>query len=315
MKKFKVMGIGAGRKNGNSEILLKEALLVCQQQGAEVTMINLHDYNIEPCTGCECCTMGMAQGKKVDCTLIRKDDKDKITKVMLEQDAVIFGVPTYDLMPASIYLTFAHRNLAYESSFLQAIGAIEKKDRIAGIISVGGSTHSWQAMALEAMQATTFTQSFKIIDMMMGMRSTRPGQVLLYPKTIERAKKLGENIMKSLNTPVKKRDWLGDEGFGWCPNCHSNALVRGEVQWDGTYWPIECQVCGAGGDLVKDENGKWKFVIAENGLIRDRTCDEGREHHLIEIGTTQKEFFSPEGQKIYHDKIVKYKNIKFPGIE
>lgn len=27
---FKVMGITAGRKNGNSEILLKEALTVCE---------------------------------------------------------------------------------------------------------------------------------------------------------------------------------------------------------------------------------------------------------------------------------------------
>ena len=33
---FQVMGVTAGRKNSNSEILLKEALLVCQEMGAEV---------------------------------------------------------------------------------------------------------------------------------------------------------------------------------------------------------------------------------------------------------------------------------------
>ena len=43
---FQVMGVTAGRKNSNSEILLKEALLVCQEMGAEVRMINLKDYNI-----------------------------------------------------------------------------------------------------------------------------------------------------------------------------------------------------------------------------------------------------------------------------
>lgn len=32
---YKVMGITAGRKNSNSEILLKEALTVCEAQGAE----------------------------------------------------------------------------------------------------------------------------------------------------------------------------------------------------------------------------------------------------------------------------------------
>ena len=48
---FTVLGITAGRKDSNSEILLKEALLACRDQGAEVKMINLRDYNIIECTG------------------------------------------------------------------------------------------------------------------------------------------------------------------------------------------------------------------------------------------------------------------------
>ncbi len=43
---MKVMGIVTGRHNGNSEILVKEALLACQEEGAEVELINLFDYNI-----------------------------------------------------------------------------------------------------------------------------------------------------------------------------------------------------------------------------------------------------------------------------
>ena len=43
---YTVMGVTAGRKNSNCEILLKEALLECRKQGAEVRMINLKDYNI-----------------------------------------------------------------------------------------------------------------------------------------------------------------------------------------------------------------------------------------------------------------------------
>ncbi|MGL4732378.1 MAG: NAD(P)H-dependent oxidoreductase, partial [Fusobacteriaceae bacterium] len=42
---MKVLGVTAGRKNSNSEILLKEALLACQERGAEVKMINLKDYH------------------------------------------------------------------------------------------------------------------------------------------------------------------------------------------------------------------------------------------------------------------------------
>ena len=139
---IKVMGITAGRKNGNSEILLKEALTACEEAGAEVTMINLRDFNILDCTGCTACTKAMSQGKYAGCTLDAKDDKKRIMDVMLAQDAVIFSVPTYDLMPASSYLTFAHRSLSYETSFLETIGAIEHRDRVAGLISVGGSTRS-----------------------------------------------------------------------------------------------------------------------------------------------------------------------------
>ena len=56
---MKVLGIVAGRHNGNSEILVKEALLACQEAGADCKLINLFDYHIEHCTGCESCTMQM----------------------------------------------------------------------------------------------------------------------------------------------------------------------------------------------------------------------------------------------------------------
>lgn len=58
---MKVMAICAGRKNGNGEILAKEALSAAQAMGAEVEMINLFDYNILPCTGCEGCTIRRAR--------------------------------------------------------------------------------------------------------------------------------------------------------------------------------------------------------------------------------------------------------------
>lgn len=312
---FTVLGITAGRKDSNSEILLKEALLACRDQGAEVKMINLRDYNIIECTGCTACTHGMSSGKNVGCTLSKMDDKEAIMEVMLNVDAIIASAPTYDLMPTATFSKFMHRNLAYESAFLEHIGAIEHKDRVAGLIAVGGSTRSWQSMALESMQATCFTNDFKVIDMYLATRVPAAKQCLLDDEMIKRAYKIGQNIMKSLNTPVKERKWLGEEDMGWCPNCHSNALVLGEVQWDGLHFPVECQVCGAGGNLEKSENGKWKFVIQEDGLCRDRTTVEGREEHLKEIMHTQGGFYTEENLAIVKERFDKYKNLKFEGIE
>ncbi len=314
--KAKVMGVTAGRKDSNSEILLKEALLVCQEAGAEVRMINLRDYNILDCTGCTACTIGMSQGKNVGCVLDDKDDKKKIMEVLLEQDGVIFSAPTYDLMACAMFAKFAQRSLSYETSFLEHIHAIEHRDRVSALIAVGGSTRSWQSMALESMQAAMFTTDFKVIDMYLATRVPAPAQCLLDDEMLARARKTGENIMTAINTPVPERKWLGDEDMGWCPNCHSNALILGEVQWDGLHYPIECQVCGAGGTLEKTEDNKWKFVIQEDGLIRDRTTVEGREQHLIEIAHTQGGFFkNPQNREIVKEKIGKYKDLEFAGLE
>ncbi|WP_295093926.1 flavodoxin family protein [Ruminococcus sp.] len=312
---FKVMGITAGRKNSNSEILLKEALLVCQEQGAEVSMINLKDYNIIDCTGCTSCTIGMSCGKNTGCVLADKDDKDRIMQVMLDQDAVIFSAPTYALMPSSIFLKFMHRNLAYEASFLQKIGAVPHHDRVGALIAVGGSYRSWQSLSLECMQITTVTNSFKVVDMYMATGVPAPAQVLLFEEKLARAREIGQNVMKALNTPPEGRKWLGDPDAGWCPNCHSNSLCLGDTQWGGLRYPIECTVCGAGGDLEKTADGKWKFVIAPNGLERDRTTEEGRGVHCEEIATVQGGFFmDPAKRQAVAEKLPKYTKIQFKGL-
>lgn len=102
---MKVMGITAGRKGGNSEVLLKEALSACKEQGAEVSWINLHDFKVNPCTGCEGCVMNTVKGKKEPfCVWNGKDDFAAISNKMLEMDILIYAIPTYDLMPAGIYI-------------------------------------------------------------------------------------------------------------------------------------------------------------------------------------------------------------------
>lgn len=313
---FKVMGVTAGRKDSNSEILLKEALLVCQEQGAEVSMINLRDFNLLDCNGCTSCTIGMSMGKNTGCSLKNADDKDRIMQVFLDQDAVIFSAPTYELMPSSLFLKFMHRNLAYETAFLTKIGAIQHRDRVGALMAVGGSTRSWQSMALECMQITTVTSSFKIVDMYMATMVPAPAQVLLHEEKLARAREIGANVMKALNTPPAERKWLGEPDYGWCPNCNSNCLCLGEEQWGGLKYPIECAVCGAGGDLEKTPDGKWKFVIAANGLERDRTTEEGRGVHCDEIADTQGGFFmDPEKPKIVAQRLEKYKKITFKGLE
>ena len=89
----------------------------------------------------------------------------------------------------------------------------------------------------------------------------------------------------------------------------------GEPQWDGLHYPVECQVCGAGGNLEKAGNGKWKFVIRQDGYLKDRTTVAGRARHLEEIGCTEGGFYGdPEKLKLVQERLRKYKDKQFKGI-
>ena len=52
-KTKKIIGLSTGRKNGNSEILLKEALMAAEELGVESDIIRAMDLRVKPCTGCE----------------------------------------------------------------------------------------------------------------------------------------------------------------------------------------------------------------------------------------------------------------------
>ena len=327
MAQHKVMGICAGMHGGNSEIALKAALEVLRDKGADCELINLFDYDILPCTGCEGCTMQMgaiAQDPTKEykgCVLKDKDDVDRLIAEMHTCNGVLIAVPTYDLMPSSLYTRFAQRFLAYELSFLLQIGVVkENPHTVAGLIAVGGSMHDWQSLALESLQATMFTMSMQVVDRYMAQRDGRPGNCFVWGDDVEwggqiaRARKMGENIVKAIQTPVEERCWLGDPDDGVCPNCHSSLVYPGDKHWDGVEFPWECAVCGAGGDIVTDEKtGRPKLRIAENGLIRDRNDDHARAEHLNEINKTRDEFFAHMGE--VKPTMDKYAKMEFPTLE
>ena len=278
----------------------------------EAILINLFDYNIKPCSGCESCTIAMGKifkegGEYKGCIYKEKDDMDKIVSVMNQCQGIIVGCLTYDLLPSSLYLSFAQRFLAYELSFRIQIGQVkEDPHTVAGLIGVGGSKHDWQTMSLEG-------QSMTVVDMYLAESVGRPGNVLIHKDYLDRAYQMGKNIVEAINTPVEERKWLGDPNLGLCPRCHSSLIYPGEEHWDGVKFNFECAVCGAGGDLVKDENGKYKFVLAENGLIRDRNINEARAVHLQEIIHTRDNFMSKKSE--IEEEYKRFREMKFDTIK
>jgi len=85
---MKVLGIlGSPRLNGNSDILLGEALAGARDGGAEVEKIVLSHKKISGCMNCEKCN------ETGVCTI--KDDMVEIQQKILDADAVIHSVPVY----------------------------------------------------------------------------------------------------------------------------------------------------------------------------------------------------------------------------
>lgn len=85
---MKILGIvGSPRKNGNTEVLVKEALDSAHRLGAETAFVSVVDKHISPCDGCDsCATTGKC---KID------DDMQEVYARLVESDGVIFGSPVY----------------------------------------------------------------------------------------------------------------------------------------------------------------------------------------------------------------------------
>jgi len=85
---MKLLGIVCSpRKKGNTEVLVKLVLDSAQKHGAETEIINICDYDIAPCDGCESCE------KTGKCKI--NDDMQTIYAKFLKSDAIVVGSPVY----------------------------------------------------------------------------------------------------------------------------------------------------------------------------------------------------------------------------
>jgi len=85
---MKVLGIVCSpRKDGNTEILMHEALAGARDSGAETELFSFAGKDIKPCDGCLTCE------KTGECKI--KDDMQPLYEKMLNADGIILGTPVY----------------------------------------------------------------------------------------------------------------------------------------------------------------------------------------------------------------------------
>jgi multimeric flavodoxin WrbA len=79
---------GSPRKGGNTDLLLKEMLRACREQGHKGEILYLYKQEIRPCIDCRKC-------KKGDFTCPLDDSMQGIYPKLNQADLIVFGTPLY----------------------------------------------------------------------------------------------------------------------------------------------------------------------------------------------------------------------------
>ena len=279
---MKVLGlVGSIRKNGNSEVLTKEALMGCEEEGAEVEILRLTDYEVKPCQGCATC---LFQGK--DCVI--DDDTNFIYAKMAESDGILLGAPCYILETTAIIKQLIDRGFA-------PMQQNKIRGKVGGVI-IPYATRGWTQNALQQTNTWLLSLGVKIIDQLL-IHVQGLGEAPLFSGAIERAHTLGKKVARAIKTG--DHSYRGDEGI--CPLCHDrNLRILKDME------TVECPVCAVRGTLHV-EGGKIRVLFKEEDLQRHRWTEENlRRHFTYHLKPSKTFFFKTKDER--KSKLEKYKN-------
>ena len=267
---MKILALSAGRKQGNSEMLVKEALRVTQEEyGAEVALIRLSELNIHDCTGCEGCMKSLISGGEGKCVL-KGDDLDWLLQRLLEADGFILGTPIYDLIPCGKLITMLNRALGAGKAHRDACRA---KPKVAAALSVGGSDWIDLAEPLIQITLTNLLKDCEVVDRLVVGGNTAPGMVLLDDELLERSRCLGRRVAEGV-VHLDKAVWQGKDGV--CPVCHCDLIVpTGGMK-------AKCPFCGVSGVLEVD-GGNLLFRPDPETVVCQRFVPAGEVAHQADI--------------------------------
>jgi multimeric flavodoxin WrbA/uncharacterized Zn finger protein (UPF0148 family) len=273
----KIVGMSCGRKHGNSEALLKAALMAAEELGAESEIIRVMDYKVQPCKSCRVCR------KTGKCPY---DDVDWILeKTMLGDVGVIISAPVYHLRTNGYLLCISEK---MNHLFSRDPNLFERQ-RMGAAISVGGSGYDgWTSLGLPTMNL--FLQHFAtLVDQIQINHCADKGAALTPDNewAIERSKELGRNMVKALSMPLDEVKYMGEDSPISCPVCHCNIFYL-----EKGFPEIACPTCQVHG-VVSFENGEYKVEWNEEDIKNPRFSTE-KEHHHIEWIMRHKEEETPQ---------------------
>jgi hypothetical protein len=144
---------------------------------------------------------------------------------------------------------------------------ILKKNKVGGIISVGGGQGGWTSLGLTMINI--WTQHFaKLTDQLQVEMRDRQTDWLA------KATELGRNVARAMLMPIDKVKYVGPEPAIACPVCHCDVL---QVPQDLPN--VYCPVCWVRG-IISVDNGKMKVKWNEWDREHARFSEYGVWDHL-----------------------------------
>ncbi|MEM0202887.1 MAG: flavodoxin family protein [Archaeoglobaceae archaeon] len=123
---MKLLAINGSPNKRNTLALLEAIADEAKKLGAEVEVLNLSEFNINPCKGCDACLKG-------DC--VQKDDIYRVLEAMQKADAIVVGAPTYfGNVPGIV------KNLI-DRSRMARMGGFKLKNRVFAPVVTSGLRH------------------------------------------------------------------------------------------------------------------------------------------------------------------------------
>ena len=195
----KVLGISASpRLEGNSDLLLRQALAGAESAAAETEYVHLCDLNIAPCTECNSC---YKSGKcRID------DDYQTLSSKMLETDRLIFATPVFFMTvcaQAKILIDRCQCLWAHKFVLKQPL-ITTSRDRRAMVIAVGGTKSKKMFDSIRL----TMKYYLDVLDMhytanLFVNQIDALGQIKSHPSAMNEAFRLGKELITSPTPPTE----------------------------------------------------------------------------------------------------------------
>ncbi len=264
---MKILGLnGSERKLGNTEILLKEALMGAEEEGAQVEMLRLTDYKVLPCDGLAPCVFG-----NTGCNL--KDDFSFIVDKIFESDGLVLGTPCYILESTAVVKQLIDR--AFSINFRS-----KAKGKPAAII-VPYATRGWTPYAFIQPNLLLLFLGMEVIDRAL-IHTQAINEVVLYDKALAKAREMGKEVARAVKTG--DTSYRGEPGI--CPICQDRVLRI--LRDDET---VECGVCGIRGKILM-ESGKIRVRFDKDPMLNYRFTAENIYRHFTYHIKPSRDYFT-----------------------